>query len=437
MKIAYFSPLNPQKSGISDFSEEWLTQFVDIRNEVGMDIDIFTSKPITNVYLKEKFTVRRIDEMDESISERYPIKIYHIGNNTEAHEQIVEKFFRFSGILEIHDISLHNMVVGMTVAKNNIADYLKLIDYSHGKRGLNIAKDYFKKGGEMPWERDSLEMTMNKHLIDKAQAVIVHSDFAKQMVKAVNQDVPVITIPLHTVDIIDNCQKDRESAKKRLKINDKRLIFASFGFATPTKRIISILKALKKFKKKNSFFLYIIVGEVRDKKINSAIRNFNLSENVIVTGYTSLDVFKDYMLACDVAINLRYPTQGESSAAVHRLLGMGKPIIVTDIGAFQEYLDNVVIKVRFDDHEVDDIYKALCTLTNDEKLREQYSQNAIAYAKENFYLKNNILIYCDFISKIINNTYKESDYMDMLLDNIDRSLYFDTEYINSIIVDIL
>ncbi|WP_306591934.1 glycosyltransferase [Geothrix sp. 21YS21S-4] len=42
------------------------------------------------------------------------------------------------------------------------------------------------------------------------------------------------------------------------------------------------------------------------------------------------------MASVDGAIQLRFPSQGESSGVVNQLLGMGKPIIVTSVGAFAE-----------------------------------------------------------------------------------------------------
>lgn len=433
MKVAYFSPFNPQKSGISDFSEEWLARFAEMKKEFDIEIDIFTEKPISNNYLQEKYTVRRIDEMNAGVSEEYDLKLYHVGNNAEGHEKIIEKFNQFPGILELHEISLHNLVVNLTVARNDVAGYLKLVEYSHGKRGLSIAENYFRNGGEMPWERDSLEMTVSRHLTDKAQAVIVHSDFVKQMIKAVNISIPVINIPLHTADIAGDYAEDQKAARSRLRLSDNKLIFASFGFATPSKRIIPILDALKKIKENGKEFLYIIVGELHDKNITASIKNHGLSENVVITGFTSLEAFKDYMLACDIAVNLRYPTQGESSAAVHRLMGMGKPIVVTNIGTFQEYPDNTVLKVRCDKNETDDIYKALADLHGDKALREKYSLNALKYAGEHFGLDNNIRLYCKFFSDIANNSFRENDIIDIVLDNIDKNLYFNREYMDGIL----
>jgi glycosyltransferase involved in cell wall biosynthesis len=65
------------------------------------------------------------------------------------------------------------------------------------------------------------------------------------------------------------------------------------------------------------------------------------------------------MAACDVLVNLRYPTMGETSGSVIRALSLGKPLLVSDVGWFSELPDDAVLKVPVDEHEVRVIEAAL------------------------------------------------------------------------------
>ena len=65
------------------------------------------------------------------------------------------------------------------------------------------------------------------------------------------------------------------------------------------------------------------------------------------------------MAACDVLVNLRYPTMGETSGSVIRALSLGKPLVVSDVGWFSELPDDAVLKVPVDDTEVDVLAAAL------------------------------------------------------------------------------
>lgn len=155
-------------------------------------------------------------------------------------------------------------------------------------------------------------------------------------------------------------------------------------------------------------------------------------DEVVITGFTSIDVFDTYMSACDIAFNLRYPTQGETSASLHRLLGMGKPVLVTDIGAFQEYPDDIVFKVRYDENEIDDIVGHILALTKNGMLEEKGKQ-IVSYAREHYSLEHNADEYVKFFENIVTGNYKD-DNMEELLDKImELQLFKNDHYINYLV----
>ena len=67
--------------------------------------------------------------------------------------------------------------------------------------------------------------------------------------------------------------------------------------------------------------------------------------NVRILGFTPIEDFVGYIAACDIILNLRYPTVGESSGTLLRALGLGKAVIVSNVGSFAEYPDDVCLKV--------------------------------------------------------------------------------------------
>src|SRR6185437_12454161 len=65
------------------------------------------------------------------------------------------------------------------------------------------------------------------------------------------------------------------------------------------------------------------------------------------------------LAACDVLVNLRSPTMGETSGSVIRGLALGKPMLVSDVGWFAELPDGVAVKIPVDEHEIQTIAGAL------------------------------------------------------------------------------
>lgn len=429
MNIAYCSPFNPIKSGISDFSEELIMELKQY-----VKIDLFYNKQPSKKEIQDNFNSYNIKELNkEVVRNKYDVIVYHMGNNIDYHKCIAEAFMNYPGILELHDFSLHNYLAGDTYIHNDIDGYINCIRYCHGERGVKIAQNFLNGNARAPWETHALELTVNKHYIDKAKGIIVHSDMAKQMVKGIRPGVPVINIPLHTPDIIDDYELTKINAKKLLNISPETLVLGSFGYATRAKRILETLDALALYaKKKTKSFHYFIVGKVDGIDVNSKISELGIEKNVTVTGFTKLDEFKNYMSACDICLNLRYPTHGESSATLHRMFGMGKPVIVTDIGTFQDYPDDIAIKVRYDDNEVKDIYDAICELTKNKKILKEIGEKAVLYAKQNCDIKKNALRYIEFFKQIQNNQFEEEE-IDYFIDKLFELGLTDDLYIEHLI----
>ena len=65
------------------------------------------------------------------------------------------------------------------------------------------------------------------------------------------------------------------------------------------------------------------------------------------------------MTACDVLVNLRSPTMGETSGSVIRGLSLGKAMLVSDVGWFSELPNGVALKIPVDEYEVPSIAGAL------------------------------------------------------------------------------
>src|SRR5438046_7264571 len=94
------------------------------------------------------------------------------------------------------------------------------------------------------------------------------------------------------------------------------------------------------------------------------IRSMGLSANVRVLGFAPIDDFVGYLGACDIVLNLRFPTVGESSGTLLRSLGLGKAVLVSAIGSFAEFPDDVCLKVPVGTGEEDLIFEYLTLLAS-------------------------------------------------------------------------
>jgi SAM-dependent methyltransferase len=107
------------------------------------------------------------------------------------------------------------------------------------------------------------------------------------------------------------------------------------------------------------------VGEKHpDFPLDSLIRTMDLSAQVRMLGFTPIEDFAGYIAATDVVLNLRYPTVGETSGSLLRAMGLGRPVIVSDIGAFAELPDDVCLKTPVGQGEEDLIFEYLNLLVS-------------------------------------------------------------------------
>ena len=80
------------------------------------------------------------------------------------------------------------------------------------------------------------------------------------------------------------------------------------------------------------------------------ISGLGISGNVRVTGICAgIERVRGLIAAADIVLNLRYPTVGETSGTLLRALGLGRAVLVSDVGAASpNFPDDVCLKVPVD-----------------------------------------------------------------------------------------
>lgn len=401
MKVAYFSPLNPVKSGISDYSEDLLLQLKKY-----CEIDIYVSEfSPSNKHIRENFNIYDIKDFKSNHSRKpYDCSLYHIGNNHLAHEWIYKQALRQPGIVVLHDFAIHHMLAAMTFGRGKHELYLEEMQYAHGDKGFQVALNFIQGQTPPPWEDRAIEFPMNKKLIESAKGVIVHSYYTRNLIKEVFPYIPVQVIP-HYTKICKEPFNDYEISRMELGITEDTNVIATFGFVTPAKRLDKILSALVRLYRDGYEFKFYIVGEV-PREIEAKISKSGLPDDmVILTGHVKLTLFLQYMKASDICVNLRYPVHGETSGSLHRLLGMGKPVLVSNVGSFREYPDNAVIKIDVNEKEEDQIYQALKLLLDNPQKRFDIGNAGYIFAKEHLDTEKVVKEYRYFIEGIVEERY--------------------------------
>lgn len=401
MRLAYFSPLPPSKSGIADYSAELLPYLAK-----GADITVFVEQA-DELRLNQHhadYSVHDATHFDEINSQQpFDLCIYHQGNNPH-HEFVYERALQTPGLLVLHEHCLHHLIAWRTLGRKDEDAYWDELFYAYGRLGSRVAEMRALGVGS---EYQQFLMPLNRRLVASSLGVITHNAFAASQLEglseAVNAETPVEIIPHHlATQTYELDELDAAECRRSLGIPEDAWVIASHGFVTQAKRIPTVLAAFKRLLAVAPNAMYLIVGEDHWKwSVAPLIEEMGLGDRVRITGYTTEKDFFRYLKAADVIVNLRFPTAGETSGTLIRSLGAGKPVIVTDFGQFAELPDDVCLKVTAGPDEEKELYAKLRALVYRPTLREQLSRRASGWIRSENEISRCAARYLNFAEKIV------------------------------------
>jgi 2-polyprenyl-3-methyl-5-hydroxy-6-metoxy-1,4-benzoquinol methylase/glycosyltransferase involved in cell wall biosynthesis len=392
MKLAYFSPLGPQRSGISDYSEELLPHLA-----AGAEVTLFVDgfHPL-NRELTSRFQVRDYRRQRSSLRdlENFDAVVYHMGNDHRYHAGILEAMQRRSGIVVFHDFALQEFFLGLARERDDFRLYLDEVEFCHGKAAREEAAESLARGAQPAIVARPVDFPLNARIANLAEGIIVHSEWGRTRLAAIAPNVPVtrISMPVKFSD---------EGTTNLSLSNATEVKIASFGLITPGKGIEQSIRALASLKPKHRF-RYSLVGETNAYfDVKEMVRRYGMEDRVEVTGHVTLAKFKQRIDETDIALNIRERTVGETSASLCRLMAAGVCSVVAEAGWYAELPGDSVVKVPLDSLADDLLLAYLERLIEDEPLRTAIGANARRYALAEYNIESRAADYLNFIRQVI------------------------------------
>lgn len=366
-KLAFFTPLPPTKSGISDYSVElayFLKNFFQITFVISDESQAPTILPSDTFFLKYK-------EWRDLKNKKSFICFYHMGNNI-YHDYIYDEILVNPGVTLFHDFSLHHLIIERVASgKLTVEDYYRKIYQS-----LNYN---LKSNDKLQFPISDLLkfiVPLNEEIAKSSNKIIVHSNKSYNKFKKLFPKKKILKINF-PYKKMDDEQELFDVKKNSFGYDDDCLIISILGFCTPTKQASFAMKALSRIKIKLKKFKFLIVGEVHESlNIDKQIKEYNLDKNVEIIGYTDFTTFKKYIIISDIILNLRYPSAGETSAVLLRSLGFGNVNIAFDYESFADFPDDVLVKIPLDTSDTYFLEDAITRLLDNKTLFDMYQKNS-------------------------------------------------------------
>ena len=325
MRVAYYSPLPPSRSGIADYSELLMPA------------------------LRE-----RIDVVVATEGKRAPaadVALYHIGNDPDAHGWIVDALVKRPGVVVLHEFVLHHLIAGITIGRGNGRGYLEAMERDLGVAGRLLGLGVLDNLLPLLWETQPERFPLAGPILDHAHGLIVHSQYVGDRARAAGYDGRIWRIPHPAWPSVDvEPARDVSGAP----------LIGCFGYLNMNKRIPQLLEAFASLRRRLPGARLLLAGAAGERfDVGRRLERLGLTEGVERLDYVPEEQMWSLMAACDVLVNLRYPTMGETSGSVIRGLSLGKPLVVSDVGWFAELPGDVAIKVPVDEYEVATLEAAL------------------------------------------------------------------------------
>lgn len=397
MRLAFFSPLNPQKSGISDYSEELLPH---LAKEADIDLFIDGFKPSNEAILNHfpSFDYRADPESLRRLKS-YDAIIYHMGNDPRYHTGIYESMKAFPGITVFHDFAFQFFFFYLARGRGEMRIYLDEVEACHGPSARAAAAEALAQGLTPPHLETPLSFPLNLRLARAAEAIIVHSQWSRSRFEKIVPSTPLAHINLHVIPETTAAATRPQTAAGRARETTVRI--SSFGHITKEKGIERALRALATLRQRYRFH-YTLVGEPSGFfDVDGLVRAYGLKDRVTVTNYVSLEEFKRLVAATDIAVNLRENTVGETSGSLCRIMAAGVPAIVSNVGWFSELPDDSVIKIDDDDCKDALLCAYLERLIEDGSLRARIGENARRYVLSEHNIEHSAQGYLSFAREVV------------------------------------
>lgn len=371
LRLAYISPLPPERSGIADYSAELLPELARY-----YDIELITSLERVDPALEAQFPVRDYGYFRRN-ADAYDRVLYHIGNS-EFHRHMFDLLDLAPGTVVLHDFFLGDIMAHREFHEGTPNAWTRQLYDSHGYGAVSQrfhAAAPADVVGRFP---------CNFNVIRQAQGVIVHSPhsallaqqwFGDDIARCFAQ-LPLLRSP-RTSDPLTR----RQDARRELGLGEEEFLVCSFGLLGPTKQNLHLLRAwLESELGLASDCRLVFVGHCHDSAYAAQLQELIDQQpgRIVITGWCSASEFRRYLDAADLAVQLRACSRGETSAAVLDAMNHGISTIVNRHGTMALLPEDAVAMIddEFTDKEL------ACTLEmlrGDPRRREQLGAAARAY----------------------------------------------------------
>ena len=328
MRLAWFSPMPPVATGIARCSADLVG---GLRGD--HDIDVF----VDAANLAQTSDSGQWPELQSAHDfvwrhrkQPYDLIVYQIGNSSH-HDYQWPYIFKYPGLAVLHDAHLHHARASCLLRTRRADDYRREFSGNHPEANPDLAElavAGFDSHLHYAWP-------MTRLVVERSRRTAVHTKVMAERLRAESPAAHVDVIRLgHGVALPEpEARARRNDARTRLGIPADAIVFGCYGGLTPDKRVPQILAAFAATRAYAPEAHLLLAGAIAQHyDVAADVRLLGLESCTTITGYLDKDeALTGAIAACDIALNLRWPTAREVSGPWLRCMALGKPTITIDL----------------------------------------------------------------------------------------------------------
>lgn len=367
-RLAFVSPLPPERTGIADYSAELLPALA-----AHYDIELVVAQDRVNLDPAQWGGQVRDADWLRANAQSIDRVIYQIGNSP-YHSHMLTLLEEIPGTVVLHDFFLSGLIAWQEQHGGMDGTWINSL---YGSHGYGAVRDRYRDA-----ESAKRDYPVNWSVLRHAQGVIVHSDYSRNLARewygkdvSIKWDViPLVRSPAP--------RTDKQAARKQLGIGEEDFVVCSFGFLDSTKLNHRLLEAwLGSALVGDKRCRLIFVGENNGGDYGASLLNIlrknGVGERIFITGFAAPEIFQQYLTASDLAVQLRTHSRGETSAAVFDCMNHALPLIVNANGSMAK-LDSDAVWILPDEFTDAALIEALEALWRSPEQRQSRGARAQA-----------------------------------------------------------
>jgi glycosyltransferase involved in cell wall biosynthesis len=327
-RLAWFSPMPPVRSGIASYSAEVIA---DLRNEHHIDVYVDASSKDGLAQLESPYRPQSAhDFVWQHHKQPYDLTIFQVGNSS-YHDFLWPYLFRYPGLAVLHDAHLHHARAAALLRQKRAGHYRD----EFAANEPDLPRDFAELAVAGFDTHLLYSATMTRLVVESSRVTAVHAPGLLPQLREQSPQATLETIRLGHGQVVDAEHRAvaRSRVRRALGLSEATSVFGVFGGISPEKRIPQILDAVGQVRRYIPDIRLLLAGAAASHyDLAADIRGRGLQDLVLLTGYIETDDdLTDHLAACDVSLNLRWPTAREVSGPWLRALAAGVPTVTLDL----------------------------------------------------------------------------------------------------------